>query len=163
MTENEVALYVIITVAVILLLIPSPLSWFARRRLVRDHEREVEQYKTHLNTHMKVEHRGHQNITLENEQLKQQVGNLQITIRQLSRQPGQNDRRNLQIHRMAVELIYKRWPHFATTWAAAVGVAERHMQKAGNGDVPLTWPDEEEPVKELQKQEPAKLLKSNKK
>jgi hypothetical protein len=65
-------------------LIPSPLSWSARRKL----QAEYRLLQEHLNTKMKIEAKGMSLLGQEKEHLKQMNENLRITNQTLQNKPG---------------------------------------------------------------------------
>ena len=110
-------------------LIPSPLSWFARRKLQAEHRLLQE----HLNTKMKIEAKGISLLEEEREHLKQMNENLRITNQALQQKPGRSELRLLYIYDQAVNLMLARAPGFAPTWQAVLAEVEQEMKHTDQG------------------------------
>jgi hypothetical protein len=110
-------------------LIPSPLSWSARRKL----QAENRLLQEHLNTKMKIEAKGMSLLEQEKEYLKQMNENLRITNQTLQNKPGRSELRLLYIYDQAVNIMLARAPGFAPTWQAVLAEVEKEMQKTDQG------------------------------
>lgn len=110
-------------------LIPSPLSWSARRKLQAEHRLLQE----HLNMKMKIEAKGISDMEQEKEHLKQMNENLRITNQTLQTKPGRPELRLLCIYDQAINIMLARAPGFAPTWQAVLAEVEMEMQKTDQG------------------------------
>jgi hypothetical protein len=110
-------------------LIPSPLSWSARRKLQAEHRLLQE----HLNMKMKIEAKGISDMEQEKEHLKQMNENLRITNQTLQTKPGRPELRLLCLYDQAIHIMLARAPGFAPTWQAVLAEVEMEMQKTDQG------------------------------
>jgi hypothetical protein len=125
-------------------LIPSPLSWFARRSLEKRHKAEVGKFedeikllRTHLHTKMEVDAEGTKQLKDEIEKHKQVNQNLRITNHTLSTKPEQAELRLLHIYDRALKLMERKFPVFVPTWRAVVGHVEKEMKQMDQGATPF--------------------------
>jgi hypothetical protein len=110
-------------------LIPSPLSWSARRKLQAEHRL----LQDHLNMKMKIEAKGISDMEQEKEHLKQMNENLRITNQTLQTKPGRPELRLLCTYDQAIHIMLARAPGFAPTWQAVLAEVEMDMQKTDQG------------------------------
>ena len=124
-------------------LIPSPISWFSRRALRKQHQveiqtlqAEIETLKVHLHVKMEIDAEGMIRVRGENEKLRQIIQNLRISNQTLSHQPEQAELRSLQVYDRSVKLMQQRFPVFIPTWQTLIAQVEKDMKQVKSGLVP---------------------------
>ncbi len=91
-------------------------------------KKEINEYKGHLATQMKITQEGTANITKENEKLKKENENLRITVKTLGQKPGRNELRLLHIYDSALRKMMLKAPGFAQGWELSMQEAERDYE-----------------------------------
>jgi len=99
-------------------------SFFA----VRKYKKELEEYKGHLATQMKITQEGTKNITEEAEKLKKENENLRITVKTLGQKPGRNELRLLNVYDSALRKMMLKAPGFAQGWELSMQEAESEYE-----------------------------------
>ena len=125
-------------------LIPSPLSWFARRSLEKRHavdirklDGEIALLRSHLHTKMEVDAEGMTGLKQENVRLKQIAENLRVTIQTLSTKPDQAELRLLHVYDRALKIMERKFPVFVPTWRTIFKHAEQELANIDKGSAPL--------------------------
>ncbi len=95
----------------------------------RKYKKELEEYKGHLATQMKITQEGTKNLTNESEKLKKENENLRITVKTLGQKPGRNELRLLNIYDSALRKMMLKAPGFAQGWEMSMQEAEREYEE----------------------------------
>ena len=108
-------------------------GWAKRRSLVA----EVKRLREHLHTQMEINSRGNEDTRKTLDALKEQNENLRISNATLKNKPGRAELHTLVVYDKALHLMQARVPGFAPAWEAVVNDAEREVEKADRGLVPM--------------------------
>jgi hypothetical protein len=93
------------------------------------YKRELEEFKGHLATQMKLTQDGTKNLMDENEKFKKENENLRITVKTLGQKPGRNELRLLNIYDSALRKMMLKAPGFAQGWEMSMQEAEREYEE----------------------------------
>lgn len=115
------------------LVVGAVLFWARGFIALRKHKKELEEYKGHLATQMKLTQDGTKNLTEENEKLKKETENLRITVKTLGQKPGRNELRLLNIYDAALRKMMLKAPGFAQGWEMSMQEAEREYEENERG------------------------------
>jgi len=108
----------------------------AKRRALKDNrklEKELRELQGHLNTQLKINAQGNDNLLKENEELRRQNENLRVTAASMLSKPGRAELRHSQITEAAVRLMREQAPGFAPAWEKAVRQAESEVEATESG------------------------------
>jgi Fe-S cluster assembly iron-binding protein IscA len=95
---------------------------------VRKYKKELEEFKGHLATQMKITQEGTKNLAEETEKLKKENENLRITVKTLGNKPGRNELRLLNIYDSALRKMMLKAPGFAQGWELSMQEAEKEYE-----------------------------------
>ena len=110
-------------------LIPSPLSWFARRKLTEENN----SLRQHLHTKMEVDAEGNRKLREDIDELKTQNENLRVTVQTLRNKPGRAEIRLLHVYDKAINDMITRSPGFGSAWQMVLDEAEKEIAQADTG------------------------------
>lgn len=108
----------------------------ARRHALAEARRlqgELRDLQGHLNTQLKINASGNQNLNAELESLRAQNENLRINLATLQQKPGRAETRQFQIQESALRVMREQAPGFAPAWEKALRQAESEMEAADKG------------------------------
>lgn len=112
-------------------------SGFSARRVLKKEvsrvESESKELQQHLNTHLKVQGEGNDNLQKQLEGLREQNEILRVNMNTLQQKPGKAEIRHLQIVEKAVGLMREQAPGFAQAWEKAIRQAESDQEDAEGG------------------------------
>ena len=110
-------------------LIPSPFSWFSRRKQLKENH----SLREHLHRKMEIDAEGMGKLKDEVDQLKQMNENLRITNQTLRNKPGRAELRLLQIYDQAINVMLVKVPGFAPSWQTVLEGIEKEMNQTDQG------------------------------
>jgi hypothetical protein len=99
----------------------------------RKHKKELDEYKGHLATQMKITQDGTKAMSDENEKLKKDNENLRITVKTLGQKPGRNELRLLNVYDSAIRKMMIKAPGFAQGWEMSLQEAEKEYEDNETG------------------------------
>jgi chromosome segregation ATPase len=108
----------------------------ARGHLKREIKRlqdEGRDLQGHLNTQLKLNARGTDEIQKELEAIKKQNETLRVNLATLQSKPGRAEQRQYQITEAAIRAMREQAPGFAPAWEQAVRTAESEHEEAEGG------------------------------
>ena len=108
----------------------------ARGHLKRDITRlqeEGRELQGHLNTQLKLNARGADELQKELDELRTQNENLRVNIATLQSKPGRAEQRQYQITEAAIRAMREQAPGFAPAWEQALRTAEADYEDAEGG------------------------------
>ena len=103
------------------------------RREINRLREEGRELQGHLNTHVKLNARGADEIQKELDQLRIQNENLRINLASVQQKPGRAEQRQLHIMESAVRAMREQAPGFASAWEQALRQAENEYEEASHG------------------------------
>ena len=101
----------------------------AEIKRLRDESRELQ---GHLNTQLKLNAKGTDEIQKELDELRTQNENLRVNLAGFQHKPGRAEMRQLHINEAAVSIMREQAPGFAPAWEQALRKAEADYE-AGEG------------------------------
>ncbi len=111
-------------------------GYSARRNVTREMRRVEEEMKSlqgHLNTQLKINATGNENLQKELEELRVNNETLRVNNAALQHKPGRAEQRLLQIHEIAIRTMREQAPGFAPAWEKAMRHAESEIDAAESG------------------------------
>lgn len=108
----------------------------ARGVLKRDIKRlqeEGRELQGHLNTQLKLNARGADDLQAQVDALKEQNENLRVNLATLQNKPGRAEQRQYQITEAAIRAMREQAPGFAPAWEQAVRTAEADYEETEGG------------------------------
>lgn len=100
---------------------------------VRRLENELRDLQGHLNTQLKINSQGNQQLQQELETLREQNENMRVSMATLQSKPGRAEVRQYQVMEAAVRQMREQAPGFAPAWEKAVRQAETEIEAGENG------------------------------
>ena len=98
---------------------------------------EVEKYRKLLADKMEVEADGIRRLKEENEKLKEQNKNLEVSLRVMSEKSDKKDLLRLQVMQRAAERLTVEAPGFAQAWQEALQRSEEESERVFSGLAPF--------------------------
>ncbi|MBK1882639.1 hypothetical protein JIN85_09440 [Luteolibacter pohnpeiensis] len=108
----------------------------ARRHAVKESKRlenEVRDLQKHLNTQLKINASGNQNLQAELDTLRTQNETLRVNNASLQQKPGRAEQRLLHIYETAIRTMREQAPGFAPAWEKALRIAEAEVEASDTG------------------------------
>lgn len=108
----------------------------ARRVLKKEISRvvnETSELQKHLNTHLKIQGEGSDQLQLQLKELREQNETLRVNISVLQQKPGKAELRHLHIVENAVGVMREQAPGFAQAWEKALRQAEAEQAETEGG------------------------------
>ena len=109
------------------------LSYLKSLLTLRKHQKELKEYKEHLDRQMKITNAGSTNLVSELEKVKQENENLRISVQTLNQKPGRAELRLLNIYDAALRKMMSQAPGFSTAWENSLQEAEREYEANETG------------------------------
>lgn len=103
------------------------------KREVRRLQDEGRELQGHLNTQLKLNARGTEELQKDLAELRVQNENLRINVATLQAKPGRAEQRQFQITEAALRGMREQAPGFAPAWEQALRTAESEHEKAESG------------------------------
>lgn len=103
------------------------------KREIRRLQDEGRELQGHLNTQLKLNARGTDEIQKELNELKAQNETLRVNIATLQAKPGRAEQRQYHITEAAIRAMREQAPGFAPAWEQAVRAAEEDYEQAEGG------------------------------
>ena len=100
---------------------------------IRKYKKELDEYKSHLNRHMKITNEGNKNLEGDMNKLKSENENLRISVQTLGQKPGRAELRLLNIYDAALRKMMLKAPGFSTAWEVSLQEAEREYEENEKG------------------------------
>jgi len=100
---------------------------------VRRLENELRDLQGHLNTQLKINSQGNQQLQQELETLREQNENMRVSMATLQTKPGRAEVRQFQVMEAAVRQMREQAPGFAPAWEKAVRQAETEIEAGESG------------------------------
>ncbi|MGB0992431.1 MAG: hypothetical protein ACPG32_08175 [Akkermansiaceae bacterium] len=94
---------------------------------------ENKELQTHLNTQLKINSKGNEQLQEQLDDLREQNENLRNNIHVLKQKPGRNELRHLQIMEAAAAAMREQAPGFAPAWEKSLREAETAHEAAEGG------------------------------
>ncbi len=111
----------------------AALSYLKSLLTIRNHKKELKEYKEHLDRQMKITNAGSTNLVSELEKVKQENENLRISVQTLNQKPGRAELRLLNIYDAALRKMMSQAPGFSTAWENSLQEAEREYEANETG------------------------------
>ena len=111
----------------------ATLSYLKSLLTIRNHKKELKEYKEHLDRQMKITNAGSTNLVSELEKVKQENENLRISVQTLNQKPGRAELRLLNIYDAALRKMMSQAPGFSTAWENSLQEAEREYEANETG------------------------------
>lgn len=108
----------------------------AQRQLAREIKRlgtEIKELQGHLNTQLKINASGNENLQKELDAIRRQNENLRIHNAALQQKPGRAEQQQLQVYEIAIRMMREQAPGFAPAWEKAQRHAETELEAAESG------------------------------
>lgn len=116
------------------------MTWRLMRKDIKQLKLEVKRQEgankelnSHLNTQLKINSSGNEQLLSQLDDLKVQNENLRMNVNTLSQKSGKAELRQLHILESAVGTMREQAPGFAPAWEKALKVAEEEHEKAESG------------------------------
>jgi len=103
------------------------------KREIKRLQEEGRELQGHLNTQLKLNAKGTDEIQKELDNLRVQNENLRINLASLQQKPGRAEQRQLQIMENAVSTMREQAPGFASAWEQALRQAESDYEDGARG------------------------------
>jgi hypothetical protein len=100
---------------------------------VKQHKRELKEYKDHLERQMKITDTGNKTLMEEIDGLKKDNENLRISVKTLGQKPGRAELRQFNIYDNALRKMMLQAPGFSSAWESALQEAEREYEENESG------------------------------
>lgn len=94
---------------------------------------ENKELQTHLNTQLKINSKGNEQLQNQLDELREQNENLRVNINTIGQKAGRAEMRQLQIMESAVNVMREQAPGFAPAWEKAIRDAEAAELAAEGG------------------------------
>ncbi len=94
---------------------------------------ENKELQTHLNTQLKINSKGNEQLESQLEELREQNENLRVNINTVGQKAGRAEMRQLHIMESAVNVMREQAPGFAPAWEKAIRDAESAELAAEGG------------------------------
>lgn len=105
--------------------------------MLRDEKKRLQEenkdLQSHLNTQLKINAKGNDELHKELDELREQNENLRNNLNVAKQKPGRAELRHLQIMEAAVSVMREQAPGFAPAWEKAMRDAEAAEQAAEGG------------------------------
>lgn len=105
--------------------------------MLRDEKKRLQEenkdLQSHLNTQLKINAKGNDELQKELDELREQNENLRNNLNVAKQKPGRAELRHLQIMEAAVSVMREQAPGFAPAWEKAMRDAEAAEQAAEGG------------------------------
>jgi len=109
------------------------LSYIKSRFEVRDHKKELQSYKEHLDRQMKITAKGSKDLEREMYDLKKVNENLQATVNTLSNKPGRAEIKLLNIYDATLRKMMQKAPGFSGAWEVSLQESEKDYEESEKG------------------------------
>ena len=96
-------------------------------------ETETEELQGHLNTQLKINSKGNEQLEKQLEDLREQNETLRMNLNVSNLKPGKAELRQMQIMDMAASMMREQAPGFAQAWEKALRDAENDFEAAEGG------------------------------
>ena len=103
------------------------------KREVRRLQEEGRDLQGHLNTQLKLNAKGTEELQQELDEMRQQNENLRVNLASLQSKPGKAEQRQYQITEAAIRAMREQAPGFAPAWEQAMRTAENDYEAAEGG------------------------------
>lgn len=96
-------------------------------------QEENKDLQSHLNTQLKINAKGNEELQNQLDELRDQNENLRSNLNVARQKPGRAELRHLQVMEAAVSVMREQAPGFAPAWEKAMRDAEAEQQAAEGG------------------------------
>ena len=103
------------------------------KREIRRLQDEGRELQGHLNTQLKLNAKGTEEIQKELDEVKTQNETLRVNLATLQAKPGRAEQRQYQITEAAIRAMREQAPGFAPAWEQAIRTAENEYEAAEGG------------------------------
>lgn len=103
------------------------------KREIKRLEEEGRDLQGHLNTQLKLNAKGADDLQSQIDDLKEQNENLRVNLATLQNKPGRAEQRQFQITEAAIRAMREQAPGFAPAWEQAVRTAEADYEQTEGG------------------------------
>lgn len=103
------------------------------KREIKRLQEEGRELQGHLNTQLKLNAKGTDELQKELDVLRTQNENLRINLATLQNKPGRAEQRQYQISEAAIRAMREQAPGFAPAWEQALRTAEAEYEEAESG------------------------------
>lgn len=94
---------------------------------------ENKELQTHLNTQLKINSKGNEQLQSQVDELREQNENLRVNLGTVGQKAGRVEMRQLHVMEAAVRVMREQAPGFASAWEKALRDAEATEQEAEGG------------------------------
>lgn len=108
-------------------------SYIKSRFEVRGLNKELNEYKEHLNRQMKITNEGSKKLEQELAEFKRDNENLRISVQTLGQKPGRAELRLLNIYDGALRKMMLKAPGFSSAWEVSLLEAEKEYEDNEKG------------------------------
>lgn len=116
------------------------MTWKVMRKDIKQLKKENKRLEgankelnSHLNTQLKINSTGNEQLLNQVDELKEQNENLRMNINTLNQKSGKAEIRQLHIFESAVSTMREQAPGFAPAWEKAIRTAEDEQKQAEGG------------------------------
>ena len=100
-------------------------------------KKEVKKLKNHLHTKLEIDSEANEERKDKMAALKEENGNLRITIQTLSNKPDRKEVRQFYVYQKALDIMFETAPGFAPAWQNALREGESAIGKVDKGFLPF--------------------------